>query len=77
MVEDEDTGDQKPKYTPYALRHYFASRLLQANSDIKYVQNQMGHAKAALTLDTYGHLLPAVSDARAAATRAIIGDLLS
>lgn len=77
MVEDENTGAEKPKYTPYALRHYFASRLLQANTDIKYVQAQMGHARAALTLDTYGHLLPSVDDARASATRSIIGDLLS
>lgn len=77
MVTDGATGVDQPKYTPYALRHYFASRLLQANSDIKYVQSQMGHARAALTLDTYGHLLPSVDDARAAATRSIIGDLLS
>lgn len=77
MVADEDTGEQRPKYTPYALRHFFASTLLQANSDIKYVQNQMGHARAALTLDTYGHLLPSPDDSRAASTRAIIGDLLS
>jgi integrase len=77
MVADDSTGTEQPKYTPYALRHYFASRLLQANSDIKYVQSQMGHARAALTLDTYGHLLPSVDDARAAATRSIIGDLLS
>lgn len=77
MVTDDSTGAEQPKYTPYALRHYFASRLLQANSDIKYVQSQMGHARAALTLDTYGHLLPSIDDARAAATRSIIGDLLS
>lgn len=76
MVEDEEE-EQKPKYAPYALRHFFASRLLQANADIKYVQTQMGHARAALTLDTYGHLLPSVDDSRAAATRAIIGDLTS
>jgi integrase len=77
IIPDEADGEGRPKYTPYALRHYFASRLLQANSDIKYVQAQMGHAKAALTLDTYGHLLPSVNDARAAATRSIIGDLMS
>ncbi len=77
VIEDEGDAAPKPKYTPYALRHYFASRLLQANSDIKYVQAQMGHAKAVLTLDTYGHLLSPVDDSRAAATRSIIGNLLA
>ena len=77
LVEDEETGKQRPKYTPYALRHFFASRLLQTNNDIKYVQTQMGHARATLTLDTYGHLLPAIDDGRAAVTRALIGELRS
>jgi integrase len=76
MVVDEATGDEGPKYTPYALRHFFASILLQRHKDIKYVQNQMGHAKASITLDTYGHLLPSIDDTRAASTRAIVGELL-
>lgn len=76
-IEGEKSGKERPKYTPYALRHFFASCLLQANNDIKYVQAQMGHARASLTLDTYGHLLPSMDDSRAAATRAIIGDLRS
>jgi integrase len=28
---------------------------LMKNCDIKYVQTQMGHARAALTLETYSH----------------------
>ncbi|VVN79361.1 Tyrosine recombinase XerD [Pseudomonas fluorescens] len=77
MVKDSETGKEHPKYTPYALRHFFASCLLMKNCDIKYVQAQMGHARAALTLDTYGHLLPSMDDARAATTRALVGELLS
>jgi len=77
MVEDEKTGKQRPRYTPYALRHFFASRLLQESGDIKYVQSQMGHARASLTFDTYGHLLPAKDDTRGAVTRGIIGSLKS
>lgn len=76
-VTDEETGKDRPKYTPYALRHFFASRLLQMNHDIKYVQTQMGHAQASITLDTYGHLLPSPDDSRAAQTRAIVAELLS
>lgn len=77
MVQDSQTGIEHPKYTPYALRHFFASCLLMKNCDIKYVQTQMGHARAAITLDTYGHLLPSIDDTRAATTRALVGDLLS
>lgn len=77
MVRDSNADKERPKYTPYALRHFFASRLLQKNHDIKYVQTQMGHASAALTLDTYGHLLPSTDDTRAASTRALISELLA
>lgn len=77
MVRNGKTGAEHPKYTPYALRHFFASCLLLKNCDIKYIQTQMGHARAAITLDTYGHLLPSMDDARAATTRALVGDLLS
>ncbi len=77
MVKDSKTSVERPKYTPYALRHFFASCLLMKNCDIKYVQAQMGHARAAITLDTYGHLLPSIDDARAATTRALVGELLS
>ncbi|RII75645.1 tyrosine-type recombinase/integrase [Pseudomonas monteilii] len=77
MVQDAETGETHPKYTPYALRHFFASSLLMKNCDIKYVQSQMGHARASITLDTYGHLIPAKDDARTAATRGLVGELLS
>lgn len=77
IVVDEETGTERSKYTPYALRHFFASRLLQKHRDIKYVQHQMGHAKASITLDTYGHLLPSTDDARAASTRALVDELLN
>lgn len=41
-----------------ALRHTAASMLLRDGVDIKTVQHILGHATAAMTLDTYGHLLP-------------------
>jgi integrase len=40
------------------LRHFFASLLIASRVDIKTVQARMRHAKAAMTLDTYAHLLP-------------------
>ncbi|AXM98010.1 tyrosine-type recombinase/integrase [Pseudomonas plecoglossicida] len=77
MTKDTESGEVHPKYTPYALRHFFASSLLMKNCDIKYVQSQMGHARASITLDTYGHLIPTKDDTRTAATRGLVGELLS
>lgn len=40
------------------LRHTFASLLIANGENIKFVQNQLGHASAKTTLDRYGHLFP-------------------
>lgn len=52
----------KPKYTPYSLRHFFAS--LQIENDratkrlsAKRIQSIMGHSDIQTTYNTYGHLL--------------------
>ncbi len=42
----------------HSLRHTYASLLIQQGESIKYIQKQLGHASATLTLDTYGHLFP-------------------
>jgi len=39
------------------LRHTFASLLIAAGKNPKYVAVQMGHHSAAFTFDTYGHLM--------------------
>lgn len=58
---DEDEADGKkttvPRYTPYSLRHFYASMLIADNRDIKTIQERMGHEDAVLTLNTYGHLI--------------------
>ncbi len=38
-------------------RHVFASLLIAAGKNVKYIATQMGHHSAAFTLDTYGHLM--------------------
>lgn len=58
----------------HALRHWYASVLLDAGESIKAVSEYLGHADPGFTLRTYTHLLPssegrtrkAVDDARAA-----------
>ncbi len=46
------------------LRHFAVSALIAEGADIKLLQAIAGHASAAMTLDTYGHLMTArVSEA--------------
>ena len=40
----------------HALRHYYASLLIRYGESVKVVQERLGHASAAETLDTYSHL---------------------
>lgn len=47
----------------HALRHFFASVLLDAGESIKAVSEYLGHTDAGFTLRTYTHLMPS-SDAR-------------
>jgi integrase len=44
------------------LRHFCASALIAGGVDVKGVQAVLGHATAAETLDTYGHLWPDTDD---------------
>jgi integrase len=42
----------------HATRHTYATWLLEAGTDIRWVQGQMGHATIGQTADTYGHVQP-------------------
>jgi integrase len=42
----------------HALRHYYASVLLDAGENIKAVSSYLGHSDAGFTLRTYTHLMP-------------------
>lgn len=65
----------------HALRHTYASLLINAGENLKYVSRQLGHASIQITADLYGHLFKETSTAamrrlnariptRATATRA-------
>ena len=57
----------------HALRHFYASVLLDAGESIRAVSEYLGHADAGFTLRTYTHLMPS-SDER---TRRAIDGVLS
>ena len=42
----------------HALRHYYASVLLDGGENIKAVSAYLGHSDAGFTLRTYTHLMP-------------------
>jgi integrase len=44
------------RITFHALRHSFASHLIQTGASLAYVKEQMGHSSIQVTVDVYGHL---------------------
>lgn len=41
----------------HALRHTYASMLIEQGENIKYIQTQLGHASPSITLNVYAHLM--------------------
>jgi len=56
-----------PKIRFHDLRHTCATLLLNRNLHPKYVQELLGHANIAITLDTYSHVIPGMGDQAARA----------
>ena len=56
--EDSDAA----RITFQDLKHTFASLLFQRNVHPKFVQELLGHATIAITLDTYSHVIPGMGD---------------
>jgi hypothetical protein len=48
---------------PHALRHTYASLLIQNGESLAYVRDQLGYSSIKITVDTYGHLLPGANKA--------------
>ena len=46
----------RPDARFHDLRHSYAVAAIRSGDDIKTVQGNLGHATAAFTLDTYGHV---------------------
>ena len=61
-----------PRIRLYGLRHTAATLALAAGVPPKVVSEQLGHASAAFTLDTYAHVLPHMQDEAAAKAEAML-----
>lgn len=48
-----DPEDMLPHFSCHILRHTYATRLIECGSNLKWVQNQMGHSEIQTTMDTY------------------------
>jgi len=64
------TSHSLPRVSFHSLRHTHVSMLIRAGVDILTVSRRIGHSKAAITLDVYGHLY---GGADAAAAKAMEG----
>ncbi|MFI1141966.1 tyrosine-type recombinase/integrase, partial [Streptomyces sp. NPDC020780] len=58
----------------HALRHFYASTLLDAGESIRAVSEYLGHTDPALTLRVYAHLLPISSKRTRETMNSVLGD---
>lgn len=61
IAEAKERGEELklpefPRVTPHDLRHTAASLAISSGANVKAVQRMLGHASAAMTLDTYADL---------------------
>ena len=61
-VAEEDLPKGLPRIRFHDLRHTAASLLLQQGVHPKVVQERLGHASIAMTLDIYSHVVPGMQE---------------
>ncbi|PKW05590.1 Site-specific recombinase XerC [Streptomyces sp. 1222.5] len=65
VIPERESGERYPaarEHGMHALRHFYASVLLDAGENIKAVSEYLGHADPAMTLRVYAHLMPSSRD---------------
>jgi len=61
-----------PQVSFHSLRHTHASMLIASGVDILAVSRRLGHSKASITLDVYGHLYRGADEAAAKAIEGVL-----
>ena len=69
----EKEEDKLPHIRLHDLRHTNATLLLSQDTDIETVSRRLGHSKASITLDIYGHALPENDKKASDALAAVFG----
>ena len=67
---------ERPRYTPYTLRHYYASKLIELGRDFKSIQTALGHSTIEITFNVYGHLIRGKDDKHREAAESLMASLL-
>jgi len=60
----------------HALRHFYASTLLDAGETITALSSYLGHSDPGFTLKVYTHLMPSSKQRTRTAVDAVFGDSL-
>lgn len=66
----KNIGDPRPRI--HDIRHSHVALLIAAGTPLPVIQARLGHEKITTTIDTYGHLLPDLQVAAAAAADAVL-----
>jgi integrase len=74
-VKDRSNTVLKPKFSPYDLRHFYASMLIERRVNLKRIQKLMGHTNITTTLNIYGHLIERAEDADDGRTGGLIASI--
>jgi len=61
-----------PRVSFHALRHTHVSVLISAGVDVLTISRRIGHSKASMTLDVYGHLIRGGDEAAAKAIEGVL-----
>lgn len=60
LVEEAEVNGrmiERSRFSPYDLRHFYASMLIEQRVNLKRIQTLMGHSNITTTLNIYGHLI--------------------
>lgn len=63
-IERSGKSITRSRFSPYALRHYFASQLIADGTDLAKIKTLMGHADISTTFDVYAHLIKRADEKR-------------
>ncbi|GGO56725.1 hypothetical protein GCM10012287_50960 [Streptomyces daqingensis] len=71
--EPGESPEAAREHGTHALRHFYASVLLEAGENIRAVSEYLGHADPAMTLRVYAHLMPSSRERTRKAIDSVLG----